>query len=32
MNLFKRETVFHNGVTIYQVSNRDLKYFPLQLP
>lgn len=24
--------VFHNRVTIYQGSNRDLKYFPLQLP
>lgn len=30
-NLFNSETVFHNGVTIYQVWNRDLKYFPQQL-
>lgn len=31
-NLFNSETVFHNGVTIYQVWNRDLKYLPHQVP
>lgn len=31
-NLFNSEAVFHNGVTICQVWNRDLKYFPHQLP
>jgi len=30
-NLFKGETAFHNRVTIYQVSNKDLKHFPFQL-